>query len=71
MEISVEHKIFDQETQKQFSKWFINLLHEAYHEIKGANIDVLIESPSAFAGIHISEVCGNTMWPAFAVARSG
>lgn len=56
MEISVEHKIFDSDTQKKFRKWFEDLLQAAYEQVKAVGAEILIESPSAFAGIHIAEV---------------
>lgn len=57
MEVSVEHKIFEAETQKKFRAWFEALLRDAYREVQGCGAEVLIESPSAFAGVHIAEVC--------------
>ena len=53
MEVSVEHKIFDADTQNRFRSWLDDLLMEAYKGVKGC--DVLIESPSTFAGVHVAE----------------
>ena len=53
MEISVEHKIFDKATQNKFRSWLDDLFNDAYTATEGC--DVLIEAPSAFAGIHIAE----------------
>lgn len=53
MEISVEHKIFDKGTQNKFRSWLDDLFNDAYKATEGC--DVLIEAPSAFAGIHIAE----------------
>lgn len=53
MQVSVEHKIFSIDTISKFRKWFDDLLVEAYEAVKGT--DVLIESPSTFAGVHIAE----------------
>ena len=52
MQVSVEHKIFSLETITKFKSWFIRLLDEAYEAC--ADADVLIESPSTFAGIRAS-----------------
>ena len=54
MEISVDHKIFDPETKKRFRSWFADLLKDSYRACQKGT-DVLIESPSTFAGVHIAE----------------
>ena len=53
MAISVEHKIFNPETIKTFRSWFEDLLKDSFEAVKGQ--ELLIESPSTFAGVHIAE----------------
>ncbi|KIR31721.1 sterol 3beta-glucosyltransferase [Cryptococcus deuterogattii MMRL2647] len=57
MKLSQEHKMlspgFFKESLRSFRQWLDNLLLESWQACKDA--DVLIESPSAMAGIHIAE----------------
>lgn len=57
MKLSVEHKMFSpgffKESLGHFRQWLDDLLKDSWHACKDA--DVLIESPSAMAGIHIAE----------------
>ncbi|KAF7980122.1 hypothetical protein HWV62_39545 [Athelia sp. TMB] len=57
MKLSVEHKMFSPEFFKEslghFRKWLDDLLVDSWTQCQGA--DVLLESPSAMAGVHIAE----------------
>ncbi|KAK1230352.1 hypothetical protein PQX77_006562 [Marasmius sp. AFHP31] len=57
MKLSVENKMFSPEFFKEkvakFRPWLDELLVEAWEACQGA--DVLLESPSAMAGVHIAE----------------
>ncbi|KAL0960717.1 hypothetical protein HGRIS_005744 [Hohenbuehelia grisea] len=57
MKLSVENKMFSpdffKESLNNFRPWLDNLLVEAWEACKDA--DVLLESPSAMAGVHIAE----------------
>ncbi|KAJ3828774.1 glycosyltransferase family 1 protein [Lentinula raphanica] len=57
MKLSVENKMFSPEFFKQslgnFRPWLDQLLIDAWESCQGA--DVLLESPSAMAGVHIAE----------------
>lgn len=57
MQLSVEHKMFSPgffvETLGKFRHWFDRLLLECWEVSHDA--DVIIESPSTFAGIHVAE----------------
>lgn len=57
MKLSAEHKMFSpgffKESLGHFRQWLDELLLDAWNACKDA--DVLIESPSAMAGIHIAE----------------
>lgn len=57
MKLSQEHKMFSpgffKESLGSFRQWLDNLLLDSWQACKDA--DVLIESPSAMAGIHIAE----------------
>ncbi|KAL5482822.1 hypothetical protein ACEPAI_9417 [Sanghuangporus weigelae] len=57
MKLSVEHKMFSPQFFKEsignFRSWLDNLLVDAWENCKDA--DVLLESPSAMAGVHIAE----------------
>ncbi|RXK41092.1 hypothetical protein M231_01495 [Tremella mesenterica] len=57
MKLSAEHKMFSpgffKESLGSFREWLDNLLLDAWNACQDA--DVLIESPSAMAGIHIAE----------------
>ncbi|TDL23150.1 UDP-Glycosyltransferase/glycogen phosphorylase [Rickenella mellea] len=57
MKLSVEHKMFSPQFFKEslgnFRKWLDELLVDAWEQCKDA--DVLLESPSAMAGVHIAE----------------
>jgi sterol 3beta-glucosyltransferase len=63
MEVSVGGKMFAPETLKRFREWFDRLLLESYEAVKGH--DLLIESPSTFAGIHIAEALKIAYFRAF------
>ena len=58
MQLSVEHKMYSpgffRETLGKFKVWFDNLLVECWDACQG--VDVLIESPSTFAGIVSADV---------------
>ncbi|EJC98880.1 UDP-Glycosyltransferase/glycogen phosphorylase [Fomitiporia mediterranea MF3/22] len=57
MKLSVEHKMFSPQFFKEslgnFRTWLDDLLADAWEQCKDA--DVLLESPSAMAGVHIAE----------------
>ncbi|EEB86829.1 hypothetical protein MPER_16068, partial [Moniliophthora perniciosa FA553] len=57
MKLSVEHKMFSPEFFNEgltkFRPWLDQLLVDAWEACKDA--DVLLESPSAMAGVHIAE----------------
>ncbi|KAI5117363.1 hypothetical protein M0805_002477 [Coniferiporia weirii] len=57
MKLSVEHKMFSpqffKESLSNFRTWLDDLLVDAWEQCKDA--DVLLESPSAMAGVHIAE----------------
>ncbi|KAH8104961.1 hypothetical protein DFH11DRAFT_1519106, partial [Phellopilus nigrolimitatus] len=57
MKLSVEHKMFSPQFFKEsignFRSWLDDLLVDAWEACKDA--DVLLESPSAMAGVHIAE----------------
>ncbi|KAM0787800.1 hypothetical protein ACM66B_003854 [Microbotryomycetes sp. NB124-2] len=57
MKLSVEHKMFSpgffKESLGHFRQWLDDLFHESWLACQEA--DVLIESPSTFAGIHVAE----------------
>ncbi len=57
MKLSVEHKMFSpgffKESLGNFRDWLDALLSDAYEACHDA--DVLIESPSAMAGLHVAE----------------
>lgn len=57
MKLSVENKMFSPEFFKEsltnFRPWLDQLLVDAWEQCQGA--DVLLESPSAMAGVHIAE----------------
>ncbi|KAK4046210.1 hypothetical protein OIV83_006242 [Microbotryomycetes sp. JL201] len=57
MKLSVEHKMFSpgffKESLGHFRQWLDDLFHESWMACQEA--DVLIESPSTFAGIHVAE----------------
>lgn len=67
MKLSVEHKMFSpgffKESLGHFRHWLDDLLRDAWHACKDA--DVLIESPSAMAGIHIAEALKIPYYRAF------
>jgi sterol 3beta-glucosyltransferase len=48
---------FVREAISRFRGWIDELLESAWHACEGT--DLLIESPSAMAGIHIAEAKGN------------
>ncbi|PWN52669.1 hypothetical protein IE53DRAFT_384854 [Violaceomyces palustris] len=57
MKLSVEHRIFSpaffKESIGKFRVWLDELLRECWEQCQGA--DLLIESPSTMAGIHVAE----------------
>ncbi|KAK4053271.1 hypothetical protein OIO90_004045 [Microbotryomycetes sp. JL221] len=57
MKLSVEHKMFSpgffKESLGHFRQWLDDLFHESWEACQEA--DVLLESPSTFAGIHVAE----------------
>ncbi|KAG8929001.1 hypothetical protein FRC02_006129 [Tulasnella sp. 418] len=59
MKLSVEHKMFSPQFFKEslghFRKWLDDLLEDSFHAVRDAKATVLIESPSAMAGVHIAE----------------
>ncbi|KAK4955303.1 Sterol 3-beta-glucosyltransferase [Elasticomyces elasticus] len=67
MRVCVENGMFTPkfiyQATTQFSTWFDNLLITAHEACKGS--DLLIESPSAMAGIHIAESLGIPYFRAF------
>ncbi|KAF5389258.1 hypothetical protein D9757_003518 [Collybiopsis confluens] len=67
MKLSVEHKMFSPEFFKEslshFRNWLDTLLVDAWESCQGA--DVLIESPSAMAGVHIAEALHIPFFRAF------
>lgn len=67
MKISQDHKMlspgFFKEALGTFRQWLDDLLNDAWDACQDA--DVLIESPSAMAGIHISEALGIPYFRAF------
>lgn len=60
MKLSVEHTMFSpgffKESLGGFRTWLDDLLEDSWQACQDA--DVLIESPSAMAGIHIAEALG-------------
>lgn len=67
MRICVENGMFTysflREATAKFRTWIDELLHSAWEACQGS--DVLIESPSAMAGIHIAEALGIPYFRAF------
>ncbi|OQO01189.1 hypothetical protein B0A48_13432 [Cryoendolithus antarcticus] len=67
MKLCVEHGMFTPkfitETNSKFRGWLDELLDSAWKACQGS--DVLIESPSAMAGIHIAEALGIPYFRAF------
>ncbi|TKA66206.1 hypothetical protein B0A55_08625 [Friedmanniomyces simplex] len=67
MRVCVENGMFTPQflykATSQFRQWFDNLLTSAYDACKGS--DLVIESPSAMAGIHIAEALGIPYFRAF------
>ncbi|CBQ72895.1 probable Ugt53a1-UDP-glucose:sterol glucosyltransferase Ugt53A1 [Sporisorium reilianum SRZ2] len=67
MKLSVEHRIFSpaffKESIGKFRVWLDELLRECWEECQGA--DLLIESPSTMAGIHVAEGLGIPYFRAF------
>lgn len=72
MKLSVEHTIFSpgwfKESLGSFRGWLDTLFLESYEACKGA--DILIESPSTFAGIHVAEGELFLLSPSFIVTDS-
>ncbi|TKY85642.1 hypothetical protein EX895_005181 [Sporisorium graminicola] len=67
MKLSVEHRIFSpaffKESIGKFRVWLDELLRECWEECQGA--ELLIESPSTMAGIHVAEGLGIPYFRAF------
>ncbi|CAN6657731.1 sterol 3-beta-glucosyltransferase [Trichomonascus vanleenenianus] len=67
MKIMVDHGMlsvsFLREASSKFRKWIDQLLHTSWEACQGT--DVLIESPSAMAGIHVAEALGIPYFRAF------
>lgn len=67
MQLCVEHGMFTpkfiSETNSKFRGWLDNLLQSAWDACQGS--DLLIESPSAMAGVHIAEALGIPYFRAF------
>lgn len=67
MKLSVEHRIFSpaffRESIGKFRVWLDELLRECWEQCQGA--DLLIESPSTMAGIHVAEGLGIPYFRAF------
>ncbi|KAG8924787.1 hypothetical protein FRC01_011050 [Tulasnella sp. 417] len=61
MKLSVEHK---------FRKWLDELLVDSFDQVKAAGATVLIESPSAMAGVHIAEALNIPYFRAFTMPWS-
>ncbi|KAG8888958.1 hypothetical protein FRB98_006356 [Tulasnella sp. 332] len=62
MKLSVEHKMFSpaffKESLGHFRTWVDELLRDSFIQVKASGATVLIESPSAMAGLHIAEALG-------------
>ncbi|KAI5475042.1 hypothetical protein MNV49_002067 [Pseudohyphozyma bogoriensis] len=67
MKLSVEHKMFSpgffKESLGGFRQWLDDLFAESWHACQEA--DILIESPSTMAGIHVAEGLGIPYFRAF------
>ncbi|KAL8278984.1 hypothetical protein RQP46_008653 [Phenoliferia psychrophenolica] len=67
MKLSVEHKMFSpgffRESLGHFRQWLDDLFAESWAACQEA--DILIESPSTFAGIHVAEALGIPYFRAF------
>lgn len=65
MKLSVEHRIFSpaffKESIGKFRQWLDDLLRECWEECQEA--ELLIESPSTMAGIHVAEGLGEYLCP--------
>ncbi|KAG8907240.1 hypothetical protein FRB99_005064 [Tulasnella sp. 403] len=74
MKLSVEHKIFSPQFFKEslghFRKWLDDLLVDSYEQVKASGATVLIESPSAMAGVHIAESLNIPYFRAFTMPWS-
>ncbi|KIO34033.1 glycosyltransferase family 1 protein [Tulasnella calospora MUT 4182] len=74
MKLSVEHKMFSPQFFKEslgnFRKWLDELLVDSYDQVKAAGATVLIESPSAMAGVHIAEALNIPYFRAFTMPWS-
>ncbi|KAG8955650.1 hypothetical protein FRC04_007641 [Tulasnella sp. 424] len=74
MKLSVEHKMFSPQFFKEslgnFRKWLDELLVDSYDQVKAAGATVLIESPSAMAGVHIAEALKIPYFRAFTMPWS-
>ncbi|KZS92128.1 UDP-Glycosyltransferase/glycogen phosphorylase [Sistotremastrum niveocremeum HHB9708] len=72
MKLSVEHKMFSpaffKESLGNFRQWLDELLVDSWHQCRDA--DVLIESPSAMAGVHIAEALNIPYFRAFTMPWS-
>lgn len=67
MQLSTEHRMFSpgffSESLGKFKKWFDDLLMASWTACQGA--DVIIESPSTFAGVHVAEALAVPYFRAF------
>ncbi|KAG9018544.1 hypothetical protein FRB90_011520 [Tulasnella sp. 427] len=74
MKLSVEHKMFSPQFFKEslgnFRKWLDELLVDSFDQVKAAGATVLIESPSAMAGVHIAEALNIPYFRAFTMPWS-
>ncbi|KAG8993485.1 hypothetical protein FRB94_010728 [Tulasnella sp. JGI-2019a] len=74
MKLSVEHKMlspaFFKEGLSNFRKWLDDLLIDSFTQVKASGATVLVESPSAMAGLHIAEALGIPYFRAFTMPWS-
>ncbi|CCK69183.1 sterol 3-beta-glucosyltransferase KNAG_0C00700 [Huiozyma naganishii CBS 8797] len=69
MALMVEHESMNigllKDASSKFSGWISSLLKSSWDACKDSNFDILIESPSAMAGIHIAEALQIAYFRAF------
>lgn len=69
MSLMVEHESINiamlRDASSHFRGWITELLQSSWDVCKNANFDILIESPSAMAGIHIAEALSIPYFRAF------
>ncbi|KAG8996247.1 hypothetical protein FRB95_001778 [Tulasnella sp. JGI-2019a] len=74
MKLSVEHKMFSpaffKESLGHFRTWVDELLRDSFIQVKESGATVLIESPSAMAGLHIAEALDIPYFRAFTMPWS-